>query len=150
MAPLIVVNGSIDRVLADLHLDVDHRRLGVDDADPRAHVPLVDRLLSKLAHLRQRHPVVDPEHQVLILDRVGGHRLPVGPENVQHLRQIQLALGVLGSEARQRLRQRARVEGVDTGVHLFDLELLRARIARPASSPRLAPPRRSAPRTTRP
>ena len=46
----------------------------------------------------------------------------------QHVRQVQLALRVVGRELVQRVEQRLAVERVDPGVDLADLELLGRRV----------------------
>ncbi len=53
----------------------------------------------------------------------------VCPHQVQRLRQVQLALGVVGAQPRQRRAQRLSGEHVDARVDLLDLELLRRRVA---------------------
>ena len=64
-----------------------------------AHVPLEDRALRERPHLRERHAVVDAEHELRVIDGVGEHRGAVGAQQVEHLRQVQLALGVVGAQA---------------------------------------------------
>ena len=124
-----MVNGSITVSLPICTSTSIVVAVGVDDAHAGAHVPLVDRALGEPAHVRERHAIVDPEHEALVREHVRRDRLSVGAQEIEHLRQIQLALGVVGAQAWQRALQRARVEGEDAGVDLSDLELLGARVA---------------------
>ena len=55
--------------------------------------------------------------------------LPASLELGQHVGQVELALGVVGVELRQRVEQARAVERVDPGVDLADRELLGRRVA---------------------
>ena len=96
---------------------------GIHDRHARKHVAVVDLRLGQLAHPRQRREIVDAEHEPHLLDNPGRDREPLGAQLRERLREVQLALGVVGLQARQDRRQGLRVEGVDAGVHLTDLEL---------------------------
>ena len=117
------------RVLSDAHVHVDRRRLRVDDVHARQHVRAVDRRLRQRARLCQRDAVVDTEHQRRVVEHMRGDRLSVAAQQVERLRQVQLALRVIGTQTRQRLAQRARLKRVDSGVDLADLQVRGARVA---------------------
>ena len=137
------------RVLTDLDFDVDHGRARIDDAYPRRHVTRVDRLLRQPAHLRERRPVVDAEHESLVGDLVRRDRPAVGTNQIERLRQIQLALGIVGTQPRQCLPEGIARKHVDAGVHLAYPQLLG--VASPAAL--VSTTRSTAPcssRTTRP
>ncbi len=87
-------------------------------------------MLREGPHVGKRHAVVDPQHEVRIRDHVRRHRRPVGAQQVEHLRQVQLPLGVVRTQARQRPQQGVPREREDTCVDLADLELLRGGIPR--------------------
>ena len=76
VAPRSAVPGSMRASCADPHVHVDPRGERVHDRHPGAHVPLEDRALGERAHLRERHLVVDTEHEVRVLDGVGGTVAP--------------------------------------------------------------------------
>ncbi len=118
-----------DRVLADLDVDVDHRRGGIDDRHPGPLVALVDLALGDRGQLGQRHPIVDPGELELVGDLVRGHRPPRGAQDRHHVGQVVLALGVVGPDLGQRRDQPRAVEGVDPGVDLAHGELVRRRVA---------------------
>ena len=48
-----------------------------------------------------------PSTMPLVADRMRGDRLAVGAQQVEHLRQVQLALRILGGQPRQRGRSGA-------------------------------------------
>ena len=79
--------------------------------------------------MREPEPVVDAEHQPAVLHLVGVQRHAFGPQQIEGLRQIQLALGVLRGEPRQDPPEGLGLEGEDAGVHLAYLLLLRRRVA---------------------
>ncbi len=112
------------RVLADLHVDVDDGAGRVDDRHPRRHVPRVDGLLRERAHVGEGRAVVDAQHQPLVGHRVRGDGAAVGADQIERLGQVQLALGVLGAQPRQRLAQGMRREHVHASVHLAYQQLL--------------------------
>src|ERR1019366_697504 len=111
------------RVRADLDLHVDDGPLGVEDADARLHVALVDPRLRELAHAGQIRAIVHAEHHTLVLEDMGLDARAVCAQQVEHLRQVELMLGVLGAQAGERARERARREDEDPGVDLADLAL---------------------------
>ncbi len=98
-------------------------RGGVHDGHPGEHVALGDRALGEGAHLGERDAVVDAEHQPLVRDELGRHERAAQAQQVERLRQVVLALSVLGGESRQHTEQRRAVEHVYAGVDLADLQL---------------------------
>ena len=97
----------------------------IDDRDPRVHVPAMDAGLGERAHAREVGAVVDAEQQRGVVDRMGGDAV----EQLERRGQVELALGVVGGQAREGVPQGGAVEGVDAGVDLADGELLGRRVA---------------------
>ena len=91
---------------------------------------LEDRALRERAHLGERDAVVDPQHQRGVVDDVRGDLRAVGAKQVERLRQVVLALRVVGAQSPQHVEQRGAVEDIDAGVDLADLELCGTRVAR--------------------
>ena len=112
MQPSPILRAALDRrerldhrVLADLHVHVDHRRRGSTMLTPASMCRSWIASCASRADPRQRHAVVDAEHQPLgSSTRVRRERASVGAQQVEHLRQVQLALRVVGAQPRQRLR----------------------------------------------
>ena len=116
-------------VAADAHRGVDPGRAGVDDRHAAAHVLLEDAALGDLLGVGEVDAVVDAVREVGVADGVRRDRPAGVAHGGQHVGQVELALGVVGVERRQRGDQRAAVERVDAGVDLADLELLGGRVA---------------------
>ena len=106
------------------HVGVDVRAVGVQDAHAFALERVVDAALRQLADLAELDAVVDAERERRVRDQVGLDRLDLR----QHVREVQLALRVVGPELVERVEQRLAVERVDPGVDLADLELLGRRV----------------------
>ena len=102
---------------------------GVDDRDAGAHVPLVDAPLGDLLGVGEVDAVVDAVREVGVADRVRRDDPAGRAHRGQHVGQVELALGVVGVDRRERGDQRAAVERVDAGVDLADRELLGGRVA---------------------
>ena len=64
-----------------------------------------------------------------VVDDLGRDARAVGAQQLEHVRQVALALRVVGPDARQRRLERRRVEDVDARVDLADRELGRAGVA---------------------
>ena len=99
--------------------------------------------LRERPHARERRAVVDAEHQRLVLHHMRRDLRTVRAQQVEHLRQVQLSLGVVRAQTRQRRAQRLRREHEDARVDLANLLLGRRRVALlPLSRPRARPHRR--------
>ena len=81
---------------------------------------------------------------------MGGDARAVGSEQIEHLRQVQLPLSVLGAQPWQRLLEWRGGEGEDARVHLADLALSLGCIALLLGLDHALDRYRSASRTTRP
>src|SRR3954451_25460554 len=79
------------RVAPDRDVDVDQRRLRIDDRDPVARVALVDPALGDLADLRELPAVVDAERERVVGDQVRGDLLPGRAQLGEHIGQVELA-----------------------------------------------------------
>ena len=90
---------------------------------------LEDAALGDLLGVREVDAVVDAVREVGVADRVRRHHAAGLAHGGQHVGQVELALGVVGVERRERGDQRAAVERVDAGVDLADLQLLGGRVA---------------------
>jgi hypothetical protein len=103
-------------------------RVRVDDGDAFAH-QLVEGTAVQLGPERgQLDAVVDALGLHRVVGRVRTDPLAVLPGDGQHVGQVELALRVVGGDPAQAVAQRGRVEGVDPGVDLVDLPLLRRRV----------------------
>ena len=109
-------------VLADRHVHVDHGRGRVDDRDAGEHVALVDPALRHRPDRRQSHPVVDAEFGG-VADLVGEDAPLVRSHDLQHVGQVQLALGVVASHLIERRDQRRALERKDPRADLADPQL---------------------------
>ena len=78
------------------------------------------------AQFGQLHPVVDPGDQRGVVDVLGPHDVPVGPEDLDDIGQVKLLLGVVGLQSGQRRAQCRGVERIDARVDLADGLLRRA------------------------
>ncbi len=121
---------SDHRVLSDLHRGIDHGRGRVDNRDPRQHVAVVDAPLGDRPDVGQRRAVVDAEHLGRIVELVRDHGSFVQAQDRQHVGEVQLPLGVVGTDLLERRQQRRAVERKQAGVDLADLKLERGRVAR--------------------
>ncbi len=109
---------------ADLDVDVDHRRVGVDDLDAGEHVPLVDRALGELAHARQRDAVVDAEHRAARPRRTCAATAAPSPRSTSSTCGRYSSPCALSALSRGSASRSARaVEHEDAGVDLADLAL---------------------------
>ena len=130
VAPLSCANGSIVVSLPIVTVASMRVEARVDDRHPGEHVPLVDAPLRDGVRVGEVDPVVHAVREVGVLDLVGRDEPACLAHRRQDVGQVQLALGVVGVQAPERVDQRGRVERVDAGVDLADLELLRRRVAR--------------------
>ena len=90
----------------------------------------MDPALREPGHVGEVDAVVDAEREVGIGERERLHELVVRAQQREHVRQVELALGVVAAEPRERGEQRAAVEQVEARVDLADRELLLGRVAR--------------------
>ena len=87
------------------------------------------RACAERADVGEVDAVVDAERERRVGDGVGADELAVGAQERQHVGQVELALGVVGGEAAERVEQVAARERVDAGVDLADRLLLGRRVA---------------------
>ena len=90
----------------------------------------MDAALGDSCHVGERDPVVDAEHLGWVIEAVSDDRPAEGPEDREHVGEVQLALGVVGVDLVKRGQQRVAVEGEQPGVDLADLKLGVGRVAR--------------------
>ena len=117
--------GADDRVLADGDIRIDPGGGRVDDRHPVPHVPLQGATVQLGAELGELEPVVDPLDHHHVGGDQGADRAAVGAGDPEHIGEVHLALGVVGADAGEGVAQHRDVEGVDAGVDLVDLALLR-------------------------
>ena len=122
-APLERDAGIEDGVGADLDGVVDIGARGIEHGDAVGHQPVQDAPAHDRGHCGELLSVVHAEALAGVL---GDHRVemvPALPEDLDHVGQVVLALGVLGGDARQG-RPEAAVEAVRAGADLADGALL--------------------------
>jgi hypothetical protein len=115
--------GLEDGVGLERDVDVDPGRLGVANRHPFAH-PTLDRAPVELAmQRRELDAVIDALGLPRVVDRQPTNRRAVGAGYADDVGEIALALRVAVGEPGQCRAQRGRVESVDAGVDLADLQL---------------------------
>ena len=97
---------------------IDHRHAG-------QHVALVDGQPKLELGRGQLRPVVDAGERAVVLDFERNDRPPVFPGQDHQLGQIELARGRGALDVADAAAEPSRVEGVDAGVDLLDLQLVR-------------------------
>ena len=116
--------GVDDHVAADFHLHADPGGGGVNHGRAVTHRLLDEPPVELLAGLRQLHPVV---HACQLAGVRGGQRgdpEAVVTRDAQHVGDVELALGVVGGHALERVTQHRAVEREHAGVDLAHLALL--------------------------
>ena len=107
-----------------VHVNVDPGRGGVDDGDAGAHPALEGAPVHFPAQGGELDAVVGALDLPGILGDDGGHAATGPAGDGQHVREVLLALRVVGGDVRQRGAQDTGVERVDAGVDLADVPLL--------------------------
>ena len=118
------MRGLDRRVGADLDLDVDPGRAGIDDRRPVQHVALTDPAPRLGRDQRQVGAVVDAKVDVRVARLMGDDAQPALAEQRQHVAEVVLAGRVVVRDLGQALGQRRGGEGVGAGVDLADREHL--------------------------
>ena len=109
-------------VQLDGTIDIGRRR--VDHRDPGPHPRLVDPGPQDRLGAGELHPVVHPPGLCCILHGVDGDGVSGGRQQADHVGEIHLTLGVVGTHLCQRLGEQGASKAVDGRVHLGDGPLL--------------------------
>ena len=112
-----------DRVCPDRHVAVDVGGRGILDRDAGCHQLGGFSLAQDAADGSEIAPAVDAANVIRIWNDHGFHPLPAFPKNGDEIRQVVLALRVVGRQHPQRREQPVDRERIDSRVDLADLSL---------------------------
>ena len=116
--------GEQRHVVGEHHVGVDPGGRGVHDRHAVAHPAGHDPAVHLPAQLGQLGPVVDALGLHDVVDREGADAQAVLAGDPDHVGQVELTLGVVVGQPRQRADEELGVEGQDPGVDLGDLALV--------------------------
>ena len=116
--------GEQRHVVGEHHVGVDPRGGGVHHRHAVAHPAGHDAPVHLTAQLGQLGPVVDALGLHDVVDGEGADTQAVLAGDPDHVGQVELALGVVVGQPRQRADEELGVEGEDPGVDLGDLALV--------------------------
>jgi len=128
----VVTNGAgsvdlglrMDRdITPERDVGVDPGSGRVDHRDSGPHPALDDPTVELGPEPRQLHPVVDALGLPKVLDQVRADQQAFVLDDAQNVGEVLLALRIVRADLCQGLAQDCRVEGIEPGVDLADLEL---------------------------
>ena len=111
-------------VLGNLHIGADPHLVGVDHGDAGGHVRVVDAALHDLGDLSQLDAGVDAQALGGVVGGKRKHGAAGVAADLEHVGEVELALGIVVADLSQRIEQSACVEAVEAGVALVDRRLL--------------------------
>ena len=111
-------------ILRDLRVRADPDLVGVDHGDAGGHMRVVDAALHDLGDLGQLDAGVDAQALGGVVGGERQHGAASVAADLEHVGEIELALGVIIADLGQRVEQGAGVEAVEAGVALVDRCLL--------------------------
>ena len=117
-----------NHILTHPNIHINPRGGRINDRRPIHHGGLHRAMIQLPSGLRQLHPIIHPGNLLGVSNSEPPHRMPTTTSNRQHIRQIQLPLGIIGVKLPQCLTQHISVKRKHARIHLGDCQRFLIRI----------------------